>query len=298
MKNTNITSILGAIGLTSLACVGASYAQAPAAPGQIPAAPTIKLSPEKVAEISSYMLGYQQGQRLGSNGLAAQDVNTTAMNKGFLEGLKADTPTFSDEEIRSAMTTLGNTIQERAAKVGATNQAASDAFLKKNGERKEVTTTASGLQYEVINKGTDKKYVAPANGAADSGTQFLVNYRGSLIDGTEFDKSPEGQPVMFPLQRIIPGFQEALTTMPVGAKWKLFIPSSLAYGPRGSAPKIGPNCALVFELELVSIQAAAPAPAPVPVPRVAPPARPKASATTAPVQVPTPKPTKKSETAE
>ena len=89
----------------------------------------------------------------------------------------------------------------------------------------------------------------------------MVNYRGTLIDGTEFDKSEEGKPFPMTLQ-VIPGFQEALTTMPEGAKWKLFLPSELAYGPRPAGPKIGANSTLIFELELVEIQQAAAVPVP------------------------------------
>ena len=111
-----------------------------------------------------------------------------------------------------------------------------------------------------------------------------MNYRGTLIDDTEFDKSPEGQP--FPMTLgVIPGFKEALTTMPVGAKWKIFLPSELAYGPRAAGPKIGANSALIFELELVEIQQAPPVPAAPAPPAV--PAAPKASAVTPPVPVPT-----------
>ena len=87
------------------------------------------------------------------------------------------------------------------------------------------------MQYEVLKQGGEQKYVAPADGAADNGTRFMVNYRGTLIDGTEFDKSPEGQAFPMTLQ-VIPGFQEALTSMTVGSKWKIFLPANLAYGAR------------------------------------------------------------------
>ena len=299
MKNTHIASVLGVIGLTGLVGLSTLSAQAPtpavAPPGAAAAAALPKLSDAEAKEISSFLLGFQSGQQLGGNGLIAEDVDTATLVKGFLEGLKGDSPSIDEGKIRAAMTKLGETVQARQAKKGEANLAAGNAFLAKNGKRKEVTTTASGLQYEVINKGSDKKYVAPPAGAQDTGTKFLVNYRGTLTDGTEFDKSPEGKPFPMTLQ-VIPGFQEALTTMPVGAKWKLFIPSKLAYGPRAAGPKIGANSALIFELELVEIQKAPPAPAPVPVPT--PGARPKASAVTPPVQVPAPTKSAKSEKAE
>jgi len=299
MKTNYIASVIGAIGLTGLAGMSTLSAQngtppAPSpGPGAPPAAPLPKLSDAEAKEISSYVLGLQQGQQLGGNGLMAEDVDTAALIKGFLQGLKGEKPTYPEPKLRAAMKALGDVVQARAAKKGEINLAAGKAFLEKNGKREGVTTTGSGLQYEVINKGTDKKYVPPAAGTQDTGTKFLVNYRGTLIDGTEFDKSPDGKTVPMTL-RVIPGFQEALTTMPVGAKWKLFVPSALAYGPRAAGPKIGANSALIFELELVEIQVAPAAPAPVPLPTPAP-RRPKATAVTPPVQVPAPPQPKKSE---
>lgn len=302
MKNKHIASALGVIGLTGLAGMSSLSAQAPAAPTPppAPAQELPKLTDAEVKEISSFLLGFQQGQQLGGNGLIAEDVSSNDLVKGFLEGLKGDRPTIPEEKIRAAMAALSQTVQERAAKVAEANLAAGNAFLEKNGKREGVTTTASGLQYEIINKGGAGKYEAPAGGAADNGTKFLVNYRGTLIDGTEFDKSPEGKPFPMTLQ-VIPGFKEALTTMPIGAKWKLFIPANLAYGPRGAGAKIKPNSALIFELELVEIQKAAPMPAPggVPIPTPgAAPRKPKATAVTPAVQVPVPPQPKKSEKAE
>lgn len=299
MKNNHIVSVLGVIGLTGLVGMSVLSAQTPAppAPAPVPAPVLPELSDAEIKEISSFLLGFQQGQQLGGNGLQATDVDNDALVKGFVEGLKGGIPSYPEEKLRAAMQALGKSVQDREAKKGQVNLAAGKAFLEKNGKLKGITTTASGLQYQVINKGTDKKYVAPAPGTQDSGTKFMVNYRGTLIDGTEFDKSPEGRPIPMTLQ-VIPGFKEALTTMPVGSKWKLFIPSGLAYGPRAAGPKIGPNSALIFELELLEIQAAAPAPVPVPTPRLSQPRQPKASAVTPPVQVPAPPQPKKSEKAE
>ncbi len=130
-----------------------------------------------------------------------------------------------------------------------------------------MVTTESGLQYEIMEKGGEEKYSEPKEGEPDK--QFMVNYKGTLIDGTEFDASPEGSPVPMTLQ-VIPGFKEAITTMPVGAKWKLFIPSELAYGEERRSAEIAPNTALIFELELVEIKDAPAAPEgggfPIPVP--------------------------------
>jgi len=302
MKNNHIVSVLGVIGLTGFVGMSTLSAQTPtpgappAIPGAPPAAPLPTLTPAEVKEISSFVLGFQQGQQLGGNGLVSEDVDTAQLVKGFLEGLQGNPPSVPEPKLRAAMQALGQSVQARASKKGEANLAAGEAFLAKNAKVEGITTTASGLQYQVLNKGGDKKYVAPPAGTQDTGTKFLVNYRGTLIDGSEFDKSPAGKPFPMTLQ-VIPGFKEALTTMPVGSKWKLFIPSKLGYGPRAAGPKIGPNSALIFELELVEIQAAPPAPAPVPVPAPRP-ARPAASAVTPAVQIPAPPQPKKSEKAE
>jgi FKBP-type peptidyl-prolyl cis-trans isomerase len=264
MKKKNITSVLGVIGLAGFVAAGSLSAQNGATPAQAATPPVAPPAPEltdaEVKTISSYLLGLQSSQQFGGAGLTADDVSMDDFTKGFLTGLKGGKPEYSEAKIRAAMTALSKTIQDRQAKASEKNLAAGEAFLAENGKRDGVTTTASGLQYEVLKKGSDKKYVAPASGAPDNGTRFLVHYRGTLIDGTEFDKSPEGQPFPMTLQ-VIPGFKEALTTMPVGAKWKIFLPAKLAYGARQAGPKIGANSSLIFELELVDIQKA---PAPVP----------------------------------
>ncbi|MBK1830220.1 FKBP-type peptidyl-prolyl cis-trans isomerase [Verrucomicrobiaceae bacterium R5-34] len=277
MKNKNIVSVLGVVGLSSLIGISSLSAQA-GAPATPPAAPAPTLPEAEVKAISSYILGYQHGQRLGGSGLSEADVDNDGVIKGFLAGLKGDEPSYDEAKIRAAMTQLQQIVEGREAKKAEANLAAGKKFLEENKKREGVTTTASGLQYEVINKGSEKTYQGAAN-AQDTATKFLVNYRGTLIDGTEFDKSPEGQPYPMTLQ-VIPGFKEALTTMPVGAKWKLFIPSELAYGARAAGPKIGANSTLIFELELVEIQEAPAAPAA--------PRGPAASAVTPPVEVPAP----------
>ena len=263
MNKHYTTSVLGIIGLAGIVGLSSLSAQdaAPSSPSAVPAAPPApKLSAAEVKNLSSYILGLQSSQRLGGAGLAAEDLDMEGFNKGFLTGLKGDKPEYPEAKLRAAMEALGKKVQDRQAMAAEKNLAAGKAFLATNGKREGVTTTASGMQYEVMKKGTDKKYVAPAGGAPDNNTRFMVHYRGTLIDGTEFDKSPEGQTFPMTLQ-VIPGFKEALTTMPVGAKWKIFLPSELAYGARAAGPKIGANSALIFELELVELQKA-PAPAP------------------------------------
>ena len=257
MNKNTITSVLG---VASLACVigtatlNAQDAAAPATP------PAPQLTDAEVKDISSYILGLQSSQRFASSGLDASDVDMEAFGKGFLAGLNGGEPEYPEPKLRAAMEALGSKVQARQAKQAEVNLAAGNVFLAENAKREGVKTTASGMQYEVLKQGGEQKYVAPADGAADNGTRFMVNYRGTLIDGTEFDKSPEGQAFPMTLQ-VIPGFQEALTSMTVGSKWKIFLPANLAYGARAAGPKIGANSALIFELELVDIQkAAAPAP--------------------------------------
>src|SRR5690606_26421755 len=164
---------------------------------------------------------------------------------------RGEDPELGEEKLAAAMQSLGNLLQEREKQVADKNLADGKKLLEEDGKREGVTTTKSGLQYEVLAKGGDKTYAAPKEGEAEK--QFLVNYKGTLIDGTEFDASPEGQPVPMTLQ-VIEGFKEALTTMPIGAKWKLYIPSELAYGDQRRSAEIGPNSVLVFELELVDIK--------------------------------------------
>ena len=143
------------------------------------------------------------------------------------------------------------------------NRAAAKAFLTENGKKKDVVTTASGLEYHVVSEGS---------GATPKSTdEVTVNYRGTLLDGTEFDSSyKRGQPASFPVNGVIPGWQEALVLMKPGAKWQLFVPPELAYGPRSQA-KIPPNSLLIFD---VNLESAEPANAPPKAPPGTPPSPP------------------------
>ncbi len=126
------------------------------------------------------------------------------------------------------------------------NQSEGDAYRSENGRRSEVETTASGLQYEVLVEGS---------GARPSATDRVrVHYRGTLIDGTEFDSSLDGDPLTFPLNGVIPGWTEALQLMSVGSKYRIVLPPELAYGAAGSPPDIGPDATLIFEVELLNIE--------------------------------------------
>lgn len=221
------------------------------------------LDPAVAKSDSSYALGYRSGgnfsQEFGRYGVTLDDLEMERFIKGFTAAVKGDKPEVEEERLQKAMASLGELLQQREKESAEVNLAAGKKFLEENGKREGVVTTESGLQYEVLAKGGDSKYGAPKEGEAEK--QFMVNYKGTLIDGTEFDASPEGSPVPMTLQ-VIPGFKEAITTMPVGAKWRLFIPSELAYGAERRSAEIAPNTALIFDLELVEIQDAPPAPAP------------------------------------
>ncbi|MBC8126525.1 MAG: FKBP-type peptidyl-prolyl cis-trans isomerase [Gloeobacteraceae cyanobacterium ES-bin-144] len=227
---------------------------------EAPAKPA--MDPALVKADSSYALGLRTGstfgQQFGRFGVGAADIQEDMFIKGFMAAVKGDKPDLSEEKLQAAMQALGDLLQTREKESAATNLEAGNKFLAENGKRQGVITTKSGLQYEVIAKGGEEKYVAPKEGTEDT-KQFLVNYKGTLINGKVFDASPEGSPVPMTLQ-VVPGFKEALTTMPVGAKWKLFLPASLAYGDKRASADIGPNTTLIFEMELVKIQDAPAAP--------------------------------------
>jgi len=260
-----------ALGLIAAASAETKKAEAPAAAAKPEAAaaeaakpeaaapapaPAPKLDPAVLKADSSYALGFRDGgafgQQFGRFGVSAADLDIDSFSKGFLAGLKGGKPEVEEAKLQAAMQALGELLQEREKTIATANTEAGKKFLDENGKRKGVTTTKSGLQYEVIAKGGEEKYVAPKEGAEDN-KQFLVNYKGTLIDGKTFDESPAGQPVPMTLQ-VVPGFKEALTTMPVGAKWKLFIPSELGYGDKRISSEVGPNSVLVFDLELVKIE--------------------------------------------
>lgn len=282
--------MLGVIGAASLLGLSSLIAQQPApTPPAAPPQPKLpELTDAEVTEISSYFLGHQAASRFAGSGLESGDISQEHFLKGFYAALKNEEPAHGQDKTQAALKKLGDIMKERSDQEAAKNLAAGNEFLAKNAKADGVTMTKSGLQYKILKKGEGKTYQPPAAGAQDAGTRFMVNYRGTLIDGTEFDKSPEGQPVPMPLE-VIPGFKEALTMMPVGSRWQLFIPANLAYGAQRRGPKIAPNSTLIFDLELVDIKTppAAPAKPNKPVVPVNPP-KPKPTATTPPVEVPAP----------
>ena len=196
----------------------------------------------------SYALGLSMGNNFKSSGI--EELNIKEFAEGVAAVFEGTQPKMSYDDaknvIREFFTALEQKQNEAAAKMGEVNKAAGEAFLAENAKRAEVKTTESGLQYEVVNEGTGEK---PA--ASDT---VVVHYTGTLIDGTVFDSSVErGTPATFGVTQVIPGWVEALQLMQVGAKWRLYIPSDLAYGPRGAGGAIGPNATLIFDVELLQI---------------------------------------------
>ena len=230
---------------------------------------------------ASYAIGMNVGSGMKRQGI---DVDAAALVQGLKDALAGNKPLMTEDEARAAIMKLQSEMQAqsqaKAKQEGEANQKEGAAYLAANKSKEGVVTLPSGLQYKILKEGTGAKPTA-----ADS---VVCNYRGTLINGTEFDSSyKRGEPATFPVGGVIKGWTEALQLMPVGSKWQLYIPSDLAYGPRGTpGGPIGPNSTLIFEVELLSIKEKPPAPdkAPAPAPDKAAPA-----ASPTPAAAPTPK---------
>ncbi|HEX5001883.1 MAG TPA: FKBP-type peptidyl-prolyl cis-trans isomerase [Bacteroidia bacterium] len=190
---------------------------------------------------ASYGIGTSIGRNMKKDGL--DSVNVDLVAKGLRDILENKTEMLNAEQCQTAIQTYFQGIQDKKS---SANVEAGKKFLEENAKKPGVVTLPSGLQYQIITEGT-----GPKPGLEDKVT---TNYHGTLINGKVFDSSVErGQPVSFAVNGVIPGWTEALQLMPVGSKWKLFIPSNLAYGERGAGGDIGPNETLIFEVELISI---------------------------------------------
>jgi FKBP-type peptidyl-prolyl cis-trans isomerase len=197
----------------------------------------------------SYALGMNLGTNLHRDSI---DIDTAIFLRALKDTLAGGKTLLTESEVRTALMQLQTEVRskqmEKMKLAGEANKKDGDAFLVANKTKEGVVTLPSGLEYKVLTQGTGPK---PA--ATDT---VVCNYRGTLINGTEFDSSyKRGQPATFPVSGVIKGWTEALQLMPVGSKWQLFLPAELAYGERGPSPEIGPNSTLVFEVELLSIQA-------------------------------------------
>lgn len=244
---------------------------------------TTKLTSTK--EKASYAIGMNLGGGLHRQNI---DVDTASLVQGLKDALSGNKTLLSEEEARAALMQLQSEMQAKMqakqAQEGEANKKEGDAFLAANKTKEGVVTLPSGLQYKILKEGS-----GPKPSAIDS---VVCNYKGTLINGTEFDSSyKRGEPATFPVTGVIKGWTEALQLMPVGSKWELFIPADLGYGPRGTpGGPIGPNSTLIFEVELMSIKEKPPAPDKVPPPAEAPEKTPAATPTPAPSPTPAPTP--------
>jgi FKBP-type peptidyl-prolyl cis-trans isomerase len=207
---------------------------------------------------ASYSIGYNMGRNLIN---IKEEIDFETVVQGFKDGFAGEHKAqLKSEEIEKALIAfrqrINKIMQEKRRSLGEKNKAEGEAFLKENAGNEGVITTKSGLQYKVIKEGT---------GAVPQATdQVTVQYRGTFINGTEFDSSyKKGKPATFLLNRVIPGWTEGVQLMKVGAKYKFFIPSNLAYGQRGSRA-IGPNAVLIFDIELLAIEKVEPKKPPKP----------------------------------
>ena len=218
------------LGLVSGACLAAGTA-----------------APETEDDKVSYSVGY----RLGNDFKRQQvKINPDMVLKGIQDATAGGATLMTEEEMRSAMSNVANRVKaahmETLKKQGEENLKAGEAFLAENAAKEGVKTLESGLQYKVIEAGSGK--------SPQKSDKVTVNYRGTLIDGTEFDSSySRNEPATFGVAQVIPGWTEALQLMKEGDKWEIYIPSRLGYGERGAGGRIPPNSALIFEVQLISV---------------------------------------------
>jgi FKBP-type peptidyl-prolyl cis-trans isomerase FklB len=255
-KSINLAFVSSAAALLLLGIASAqqnatppSQPDATAAPKHTPAAKgpqTTALTTPK--EKQSYAIGMNLGENLKTQ---AVDVDTTLLMRGMKDTLTGSKPLLTPDEERATLMELQaglrKTQMEKMQKAGEKNKKDGEVFLTANKAKPGVVTLPSGLQYKILQTGNGPKPTL--------NDTVACNYRGTLIDGTEFDSSyKRGQPTTFPVSGVIKGWTEALQLMPVGSKWQLFVPASLAYGDRAASALIGPDATLIFDVELVSIQ--------------------------------------------
>jgi FKBP-type peptidyl-prolyl cis-trans isomerase FklB len=192
----------------------------------------------------SYIIGMQIGQQLRNDNIELDEAAFMAAIRDVAAGNK---PQLSQQELQATMQRIQQQRQAESQKIAEKNTLEGQKFLEENKKKAGVKVLPSGLQYKVIKSGS---------GTSPKATDTVeVNYRGTLIDGTEFDSSySRGQPATFPVNGVIKGWQEALQAMKEGGKWQIYVPAELAYGSRGAGAKIGPNATLIFDVELLKIK--------------------------------------------
>jgi FKBP-type peptidyl-prolyl cis-trans isomerase FklB len=227
----------------------AKPAASPTPTPQLSESSTLKTEKEKI----SYAIGMNIGGGLRDTlNRQSLEVDPNLLAQGFKDAVAANKTLMTEEEARATLAQLQNEMkakmEEKQKLAAETNKKEGDAFLAANKAKEGVITLPDGLQYKILTPGT-----GPKPTAADT---VVCNYRGTLINGKEFDSSyKRGTPATFPVTGVIKGWTEALQLMPEGSKWQLFVPADLAYGDQQRGPDIGPNSTLIFEVELISIQA-------------------------------------------
>lgn len=225
--------LMAVLGIVLLAC-------------QVNAGENLVLNDQK--DKVSYSIGMNIGNNLKKQSI---DVNPDVLAQGIKDTLSGSKALMTEQEVNETIMAFQKEMSakqiERLKELGEKNKKEGKAFLAENKKKEGIITLPSGLQYKVINEGTGE--------TPELTDVVTVNYRGTLIDGIEFDSSyRRGQPATFPVNAVIAGWAEALQLMKVGSKWQLFIPSDLAYGERGAGRDIGPNATLIFDVELLSIK--------------------------------------------
>jgi FKBP-type peptidyl-prolyl cis-trans isomerase FklB len=220
-------------------------AAAPKRPAAKAPTPLVLKTPK---DKTSYAMGMNFGTGLRKQSI---DIDPVILARGLRDSFSNGKTLLTEDQARAILTQLQNDIrkkqQDLAQQLGDANKKEGMAFLEANKTKEGVVTLPSGLEYKVLQEGTGPK-PAPTD-------TVVCNYRGTLLDNTEFDSSyKRGQPATFPVTGVIKGWTEALQLMPVGSKWQLFVPAELAYGDRGAGGQIPPNATLIFEVELLSIQ--------------------------------------------
>lgn len=269
MAKTTLTSWILALALTATA--GFAAAQGSSAPKTNPAqgaaktggsqatpaaSPTPSAQPAATPnpnfksdkERQSYAVGMNIGESLHRQPV---ELDSTALMQGLKDSMSGGKTLMTDDEAKAALTELSQQVrtkqEEKVKQAAENNKKEGEAFLAANKTKPGIVTTPSGLQYKILTEGKGPKPTAS--------DKVNCNYKGTLINGTEFDSSyKRGQPATFPVGQVIKGWTEALQLMPVGSKWQLFIPADLAYGDRGAGSDIGPGATLIFEVELLSIE--------------------------------------------
>ncbi len=206
---------------------------------------------EQTKKVMAYLVGYRLGAQMLPQmlpGLAAGDLDADSLAKGMNDALAGSMDdSIVNEQVEQHQRDFMGMLQARVDEKGNKNLEIGQTYMAENAKKEGVTTTESGLQFEVLVAGGEEKYDATIHGDAPTAK---VMYKGTLVDGTVFDQSQ--QPVEFNIAQVIPGFTEALKAMPIGAKWVVTIPAPLAYGANGPG-QIGPNSTLIFEMELLGL---------------------------------------------